>query len=215
MSKKKLALVFILVLVFIIGGSFLWKSYKKFQIRKDLERLTDFYLIESLGQKMIESRNKDFSVIVPEGWRFRKELKVIAKGNLTDFKNFIGYVEIMSPELFEDTDGKKESNIFKSQRGCFVEVGILKEKMTLDEIKEASQHKEYLELESEDIYEFIEIDGHEALKNSLDSSLVGHYIGIAIPVNDNIYSLTIYSSKENQNKCTESFNDLLKTVKIK
>jgi hypothetical protein len=216
MSKKFVISFFVFLILLVVGGFLGWKKYEKFQIRKDLERLTDFYLIESNGQRIIESRNQNFSFIFPEGWRLKRDLKTIEDKSLVDFKDFIGYISMMSPELFEDADSGIETNILKSQRGCFMEIGITKERMTLDEIKKASQdYNIYYKLESDDVYEFIEISGYKAMKNTFDSSTIGHYVGIFVPINDYFYTLILHSSKENQNKCLESFDNLLNTVKIK
>lgn len=217
MSKKFVLSFFVILIVLAIGGFFGWKKYNEFREKKIMEQLIDFYLIESDGQKIIESKDKNFSFIIPEGWRLKKDLKINEEKEITNDNYFYGYIEIMSPELFEDADNGIETNIFKSKRGCFIGAGINdEEKMTIEEIQKATQeYNVYYKLESDDIYEFIEISGYKAMKNTFDSSTIGHYVGIVIPVNDYFYSFILHSSKENQNKCLESFDSLLDTVKIK
>lgn len=220
MKKKFIILVLIvIVLLLIIGGVFLWPYYKQIKIKKDLERLADYVVEETSEGKIIESKDGKLKVKVPEGWRFREELKYLKEGRLVDSNYFVGHIEILSPELFEASNEGKETNIYKSKTGCLIEIAPLEGEKSLEDLKEdlekeIKENYQYLELESEATLEIIEIDGRKAFKNMFTSSLLGNCTSIVIPIDDGNHILKVFSSQENKDKCSQEFNKFLETVSI-
>ena len=146
------------------------------------------------GKKLVKNVKEGFSVVVPEG--FGVEIK-------EDNKIFSLY----SSEIIKN-NGEEEFM-------CKISSLVENKKTNLNEIKNGIilTTAELFTIKSQE-FELVNIAGHEALKNILDTMETEYSISVHIPTDEKIYEFVVYSNANNKEKCTEYFNNFLETVII-
>ena len=216
MKKKVIILLSVtIILLLIIGGVFLWPYYKQMKIEKEMEKLADFVVKETSEGKIVESKDGKLKVIIPEGWRTKRQL-IYQEKKLKESEYFIARIEILNPELFTSFYDRKEENIYNSKTGCLIEISFIEGKKTIEDLKkDIEENRQYLRLDSEYTFETIEINNRDATKTEFKSSLFGYCVSIVIPSFEKNYTLTMFSGLENKDKCFQEFNKILDKISIK
>jgi hypothetical protein len=214
-KKFFFVLGFVVLIILLLGGFFLWKDIEKQSPYKTLwenEYVQDkeFEVKETADGKIIENKEEGLIIKGPSNWSVVKEGDDIA---------------FASPEVEFDEKGHLIFSSIKEKGGCGVVVQIIKCKkvdpdLTTDAeylsgrinlIKEDEKYKEEMKNHTPR-NEVILLSGKEGRKATYIKDGSIRMIEIEIPIGQTIYSFS--SGLIMDQKCVDSFNDILSTVLI-
>ena len=212
--NKKIVIFFglILGLALVIGGFFYWSPYyKQIRIEKELEKLADFIVNETLKGKTIESKDGELKIEISEEWYIRKEKK-----------DMIGPVYILNQELLKifqrETDmnaSKLIKSSFDSKTGCLITIGYIEERKRFEELEEEIRESiQNVTLISENTFQFKEINSQKALQHTYDTLHNGYWIDFLIPSENKTYVFSMVFNRENIEKCSQEFDKFLSSLQI-
>lgn len=195
--SKKVVFIFVIVLILAAaaGGFFWWKN-------RGIKGSPDDYVVREINQgKIMENKKAGLTIVVPEGWEYKK-VKDIEGGS------FIVQTSNIS--------GKKVNDLIMPPltQGCGIEVGVNYKKFSFTEIEQSLREIYAKLVVIEQKFEITKVNNKEALKNIVDSQYAGPMIGIYIPVIDKMYSFTLVWSSNEKEKCIQEFDRFLETVSI-
>jgi len=212
--KTKKIIFFVIIFIFIIAlGFFLWKAFKEESIPSNINSNTAFsdeYIEREInGEKIIEHKETKFEMRIPNNW---------------DMTNNVGEWGIIctSPdfELHEEA-GPYSPPIPK--KGCSVSIDILKENSSTSEEDTYSYYVQKnidwcLVNKSECDEEVVIVDDNNAIRHTYypdnDKLVPGYYVKFSIPKGRILYEIESYFFGQDRKKCTQEFEEILKTVKI-
>ena len=194
--NKKVIFIFVVLVILVGGGFFLWQSNKGIKGSPD-----DYVIKETAEGKFVENKKAGLVVKVPEGWEGIK-IKDIEEGS------FIVQTS--------DIEGKKINDVWMPPlaQGCGIEITINYKKLNFEEI-EQDVKEIYGRLEIIDQkFEKIIVDNKEALKNDVDTKSAGPMVGVYVPLDDKVYSFTLIWGQDEKEKCIQEFDKFLETISI-
>ena len=194
--------VFLICLILAGTAIFYYWEYYETPVEKwdEAEYSKPEHYIEKQTDKgiLIENKKAGISFMVPSGWRVEKE-------------KYLDYIALFSQ------GAEEESFIVKN--GCKIKAEVRNIKVSLASIEQALRigHKSWGDI---DQYEIIVVGRHRALKNVTGiTSLAQYYVGIHVPVKNmlgnKVYSFGVNANIQDQEECTQAFEQFLKTVVIK
>ncbi len=201
MSKKTtIILITIIALILIGGGVYLWQSQEK---ESSLESMDYIQIKDTPEGKIVENTKEGISMKVPDGW------EVQLPTNEQEPISFYSSERVPAVGVI----GEEEWQM------CKIEASTDKRTINIEDLKkelESDVNKWYtVELNT---YEIIEIDNYQALKNTFQAQETGYSIAVYIPTAEYLYSFAVYPSYpyfQYEEKCSQEFNEFLKTVSIK
>ena len=196
-KRKKIGVILIVIgLVLAIGAGFFY-----WYINREIKGSPDDYVIEETETgKIVKNERAGLTVRIPEGWI--EEKMDIMEGSMVFY----------SPDM---ESMRKNSTSPPLKKGCMIEVVVGYKKMTFDEIEEyIKEGHESLVVKSEDIFEIIEVNGIPALKNIFESMELGHLATVYLSVDDILYQISIVSSGQDINQCSQEFDKFLENISI-
>jgi len=217
LSSKKFLFFSVFIFILALAGFFCyWWNSPKSNLRKWwIEKIEiggsvkDFSIEETETGVIVENKRENFRAQAPVGWRSERAE--------TSFYSTWG-VHFFSPD--SEIKAYDSPDLYLLEKGCVIDVFIERSDLYHETVKAYIESAEDLEEPSaleEDGIEIIEIDGHQAVKNLLyDIPEQGKRIEVRIPREDdkNIYFL-FCSSQRDAEKCSQVFDEFLKTVSLK
>jgi hypothetical protein len=194
MEIKKRRLVIWIIILFLVLVSifyFLW-NYKTPEDKwEDMEYARpEDYVIEG---NMVKNPKYGLSFEIPEGWRVEK--------------NYNDFIAFYSP----DAEGT-----FIMKKGCQIISEIREIKTDIETIEKRSR-KMHEGWDSIDEYGRVKISGYEALRN-ITGTAQQHYIIIDIPIQKGLkgifYTFGVASNVNDKEKCSQVFENFLKSITI-
>lgn len=202
MSKKIIVLMGIVMCVVVSAGIFYWNSQNQ---EPEVKGSPDDYVVveselEQAEQgRYVENKKAGLKVRIPDGWT--EEKMDVMEGSMVFY----------SP----DVEGIREGSIRPPlKKGCVIEVAIIYEKMSFDEIKEEVKQLHDDPDTKLDEFEMINIKNLSALKNKFENEILGHAVAVYIPNESLVYSFCIYTAPEDIEKCSQEFNMFLENIVI-
>jgi len=196
--KKKIMipLICVVVIAAAVGGVFYWRENVRLTPVEEWNKAkysepSDFTVTETAEQKIIENKSAGLTFAIPKDW------------TATSTESFF---ELESPEA-------KEKSPSFMENGCriIVEIGNIKANIaTLEEqLKNSIWAKHVTEQKIE------KIDGKDAFIFVAKSENSNFYHSGTVALNNGkIYSLTLDTTLEDANKCSQDFQTVLNSVKI-
>ena len=169
-----------------------------------------FKKTELNGKTIMENKKVGLSFEVPAGWQAGNPLDWVSLSIYSsDFKAFNGkdypipsngcWIDISASNEKEGSDYDVNYSSLKSK------IANIKNLTDLDGDKEK--------------YELVYIDGNQGIKDDLfidnNKDNQGNYITVKVPLNSIVYSFETHLFGQDKNKCSQEFNNFLKTVSIK
>ncbi|MFH1656397.1 MAG: hypothetical protein ABH956_01320 [Candidatus Nealsonbacteria bacterium] len=216
-SMKKIIFSFVIILLLLIGGFFLWTLLRDYDQEVGTHTLWQIERIKGetyqitendLGQKFVENKEYGLKVEVPENW-------------IVEY--FGDEIDILSPEVEFNENGGISLDSFK-KGACGMSIMIIKSIKVDDDLTTSAedlkelisgieQDTERAEQAKEDGYEIIVIDGKKFVKRYLENKdKSASRVSVEIPINDIVYSFdtgVVFSEK-----CIDEFNQFIKTILI-
>lgn len=204
LGNKKIAIfIIVIILLLIAGGVFWWWEIKKEPIeewRSEYSPKEDYVVKEILERKIIKNEKMGLEAMIPEGWELDEKWEWFQDGNIS-----------LTSSGFRVQPG----DLFK---GCLIEIGIadygkyetLEPKMIKDFIEMCKAAPEQLK---KDGYEYLEIDGYEALK-TVTTPETKKFVSIKVLVDNKVYKFGVLLYSEDKEKCSQEFDKFLETVLI-
>lgn len=145
------------------------------------------------GEKLVENKTEGVSVKVASGWTI--------DGTMEQF---------YSPET------EKQTNPGSIEVGCKIATNVSLSNLSIQDLEKKlkMEHLELYTVEKDDFIPFTIIN-HESLKNILKTSEFGKSTSVYILTGGKLYSLSIMSSAQDEEKCSQEFDKFLQTVSIK
>ncbi len=194
MSKKTtIILITIIALIFISGGVYLWQSQEK---ESSLESMDYIQIKDTPEGKIVENTKEGISMKVPEGWKV--ELPTSEQES----------VSFYSSEIVQGEEGEEFM--------CKMTSSVSREKTDITKLQnEISFNTSELFTVKSHQFEIVEVTGIKALKSVLNTFETGYSITVNVPFNDRLYTFIVYAASNYEEKCSQEFNEFLKTVSIK
>ena len=196
MRKTLTILLFLIILLVIIGGVFLWKASKE----EKKGSPDDYAIKESNEGKIVENSKAGLKFRVPEGWKVEK------------IEIDEGSVVLYSPDAESVYSGKIRPPL---KKGCMIEVAVLYKRTNPEELE-----KEIKEMHSDstiksDEFELIEFKNTTALRNRFSDEILGEGESFYVINNDKVYSFCIYKKEGSLEVCNKNFNRFLDELSFK
>jgi len=193
MQKKTIIFIIISVLLLISGGVYLWWSQEK---ESSLTSVDYIQIKDTPEGKIVENTKEGVSMKVPEGWEVQLPT------------NEQEPVSFYSPEVVQGEEGEEFM--------CKITSLVSREKTNIIKIQNEINYNisELFTIKSHN-FEIIEVTGIKALKSVLNTFETGYSITVNVPFNDRLYTFIIYAASNYEEKCSQKFDEFLKTVSIK
>ncbi|MFH1582634.1 MAG: hypothetical protein ABIA08_02655 [bacterium] len=195
-KRTKVIFIVVVLLILLAGGFFYYWQNREIKGSPD-----DYVITETEQGKIVENEKAGFSVEVPKGWTPEK-MKVEE-----------GVISINS----QDAEFEKKDNqiVLPLQKGCVINIEIIYRELTIDQLKDEVKYTHFLMGKIFDEFEEIDIDDFLALKNNFNTESSGETLAIYIPKENKIYSFFLFWGPNNEEFCTQAFNEFLEKISIK
>lgn len=207
----------LIFLLLIAGGVFWWWSQPRSLLRRWwIEKIEmggsvgDFSIKDTLGETVVENKREGLKVKVPKGWGVEKEKPEAV------FWSTWG-VHLSSPDLIVKAYGPPD--LYLLEKGCLIDVRIEKNELQHNRVNRyiesvSKAGEEPLTLE-EERFKVIEIDERQALEEFVYDGDKGRRVEVRTLLEDdkNIY-FVFCSSPRDTERCSQIFDEFLKTVSI-
>jgi len=195
-KKIVVSLVGVVVIAAAIGGFFYWREnvrltpVEEWNMAKYSEP-SDFTVTETAEQKIIENKSAGLTFAIPKDW-----------------------IATSTPSMFKiDSPGAKEKNDFFMEKGCRIIVEIAEintDISTLAQKFKTGVWSQYII--QQDVTTLNNKKASSYILSSKTANLY-HY-GIMIPYHKKIYSMTLITTPEDKDMCSQNFQGILNTIKI-